>query len=203
MPYIYKITNMKNGKIYIGQTKTTIEKRWKDHIKDSKSNYVNRPLYDAINKYGIESFKIEQVEECSIDVLDEREKYWIELYGSFKYGYNATIGGDGKRCADYDLIYALFQQGKSVGEISKLTGYDKATVSIGLEVHDISIKERIKRGQERLYRPVARLDKITEEILEVFPSVSEAETKYHTNRHIGQVCLGKRKTAGGYKWKYI
>jgi hypothetical protein len=53
-------------------------------------------LYDAINKYGSENFSIEEVEECSPEVLNDREVYWIEQYGSFKNGYNATRGGEGK-----------------------------------------------------------------------------------------------------------
>ena len=87
MPYIYKITNLINGKIYIGKTLDTIEKRWKDHKKDSiRPRCEKRPLYSAMNKYGIENFAIEEVEECSEKELSEREKYWIEFYHSFHDG---------------------------------------------------------------------------------------------------------------------
>lgn len=72
MAYIYKITNSINGKIYIGKTYKTIEQRFKEHFKDSK-RYKNRPLYRAINKYGIESFKIEVIEKTNTP--EEREKY--------------------------------------------------------------------------------------------------------------------------------
>jgi hypothetical protein len=61
-----------------------------------------------MNKYGIEHFHISQIEETNDP--DEREKYWIEYYGTFKNGYNATIGGDGKRYLDYDLIIALYKE---------------------------------------------------------------------------------------------
>jgi hypothetical protein len=57
-----------------------------------------------MNKYGIDKFKIEQIEECDDSIVNEREIYWIEYYQSFKYGYNATKGGDGKLYLDYDLI---------------------------------------------------------------------------------------------------
>ena len=99
MPYIYKITNDINKKIYIGKTVETIEKRWKEHIKDSKKKTSeNRPLYRAINKYGIEHFSIEEIEEVQDQfLLSDRERFWIEYFGSFKNGYNATIGGDGKQ----------------------------------------------------------------------------------------------------------
>ena len=50
---------------------------------------------------------------------------------------------------------------------------------------------------------MARLDQYSKEILEVFPSITEANKKYKCNNHIGAVCQGKRKTAGGYGWKYL
>ena len=59
--YIYKITNLINQKAYIGKTTSTIEKRWKEHCQDYKRRqYEKRPLYDAMNKYGIENFSIEK-----------------------------------------------------------------------------------------------------------------------------------------------
>ena len=106
MPYIYKITNSINGKIYIGKTLQSIEERWKEHCRDcTKSRVEKRPLYEAMNKYGKENFSIELVEECEESVLNEREVFWIEYYGSFKNGYNATIGGDGRPYIDYEMIF--------------------------------------------------------------------------------------------------
>ena len=93
MSYIYKITNTINGKIYIGKTNRTVEERFKEHCRKSeRERSEQRPLYNAMNKYGIKNFIIEQIEECPYDIASEREKYWIEYYGSFKYGYNATLG---------------------------------------------------------------------------------------------------------------
>ena len=103
--YIYKITNSVNGKSYIGQTQNTIEERWKEHIKDSKKKMVqHRPLYSAINKYGIENFSIEQIEECPEEILFQREIYWIEYYHTYSNGYNATLGGEGTCLYNYEEI---------------------------------------------------------------------------------------------------
>ena len=63
-----------------------------------------------MNKYGIENFIIEEIEEVDVKELSIREIYWIEYYNSYKNGYNATLGGDGKILYDYDLIAELIPQ---------------------------------------------------------------------------------------------
>ena len=148
MPYIYKITNKINDKVYIGKTLDTVEKRWKEHCRDSqKKNIKNRPLYSAMNKYGLNNFIIEEIEQCNEEALNEREQYWIEYFGSFKYGYNATLGGDGKRYADYDLIYALWKEGKTIKKNAEITKYDEHTVRIALNCQNISSEERKKTSK--------------------------------------------------------
>ncbi len=204
--YIYKITNDINDKVYIGKTTYTVAKRWNEHCKEYLRNHVQkRPLYSAMKKYGIEHFHIEQIEECSIGVLSEREKYWIEVYCSFKYGYNATRGGDGVQYADYDLIYSLWLEGKTVKEIHQLTNYDNKMIRKALTENNILTEERQKRRAQKIQRSVAMLDKNTKEILKIFPSRKDAYIflgKQHSG-HIAEVCNGKRKTAYGYGWKEL
>ena len=125
MSYIYKITNILNDKIYIGKTNSTIEQRWKQHCSDRKrTRCEKRPLYDAMNKYGIENFTIEEVEQCSPEEASEREKYWIEYYGSFKNGYNATSGGDGKPYLDYELIIKTYNEIQNQTKVAELLNVD-------------------------------------------------------------------------------
>lgn len=107
MAYIYKITNDINDKIYIGKTEFSIEKRFREHCSDStRRRTEQRPLYCAMNKYGIEHFHIELIEET--DKPEEREIYWIEQFNSYHNGYNATLGGDGKTLIDYKKVLNLF-----------------------------------------------------------------------------------------------
>lgn len=204
MPYVYKITNSINGKLYIGKTMNSIEKRWKEHCKDFyKITEETRPLYSAMKKYGIKNFTIESIEEVSTEYLSERERYWIEYYGSFKNGYNATLGGDGVPYVNYNLIYLLWKQGLSITKIRNLTSYAEKTIRMVLRLLEIEEKEFRIRASESHYKPVARLDPITKEILEVFPSIKEANYKFNGNKHISAVCRGTRKTTGGYSWKYL
>lgn len=93
--FIYKITNRVNNKVYIGQTRFTVEHRWNQHLRHFNKEHRQQPLYKAFQKYGTENFQIEALEEVELEKLDEREIYWIAKYDSFKNGYNATIGGKG------------------------------------------------------------------------------------------------------------
>ena len=204
MAYIYRIWNDINGKDYIGKTLNTIENRWKEHCRDYKRSRCEKlPLYEAMNKYGIEHFHIEQIEECSSDLLSEREIYWIEQYGSFVSGYNATRGGDGKFYVDVDIICSLWREGNNIAQIHEITGYDKQTISIHLKNSNVSSDEIENRRQEQQRKVVLQLDKNTNEIINIFPSIKAAARSINKNHyHISDVCNGKRKTAYGYKWKF-
>lgn len=91
---IYLITNDVNSKLYIGQTIQTLNKRFNGHCCYSKSDKsANMYIKRAIHKYGRDKFHIKLVEECPINILNEREKYWISFYDSYNTGYNLTLGG--------------------------------------------------------------------------------------------------------------
>lgn len=214
MAYVYKITNKKNGKMYIGKTVFSIEKRWREHCSDYKRRKnENRPLYSAMRKYGAKSFKIEILEEVSERDVDEREKFWIELLGTFKNGYNATTGGDGGLHIDYDLVVSLYKKYKVQKIVAQIMGISVDAVSYILDIKSIkkySRQELIKKGIiERnpainKKKPVLQLTKDGEP-LKVFPSLIDAGRHLGNpdkNKHISEVCRGKRKTAYGYKWEF-
>ena len=90
---IYQIINLVNGNSYIGQS-NQIEKRWSNHriaatnINDKGYDY---PLYRAFRKYGIENFKFQILEECTLEELSFKEQFWINKLSP---EYNQTIGGE-------------------------------------------------------------------------------------------------------------
>ncbi len=91
---IYLITNDINSKVYVGQTIQTLNKRFNGHCCYSKSDRsVNMYIKRAIHKYGRDKFHIQLIEECPVNILNEREKYWINFYNSYNTGYNLTLGG--------------------------------------------------------------------------------------------------------------
>ena len=92
---IYKITNQENNKCYIGQS-VDVAKRWKDHAKCGLG--IDTPqgnkLYKEMQEIGIWNFSWELLEACPREQLNEKEKYYIELYQSKDYGYNTTKGNN-------------------------------------------------------------------------------------------------------------
>ncbi len=95
MGIIYKIISPSN-RIYIGQTRCSLEKRWKEHIEDAHRIYKNhcKVLNKAIRKYGNKNFVLEIIEECEDKDLDKKEMEYIEKYNSqIPNGMNIKLGG--------------------------------------------------------------------------------------------------------------
>lgn len=91
---IYKITNLVNQKIYIGLTTCSLKERWTGHLHCVKSD--PRHLYRSMRKYGIENFKIEQIDKTdNLQELGRLEAYYIEKFNSRdpNIGYNLCAGG--------------------------------------------------------------------------------------------------------------
>ena len=90
---IYKITNIKTKECYIGQA-IHIKERWAEHAKCGLGidTPAGNKLYKAIQEFGLWNFSFEVLEVCPQNQLNEKEKYYIDLYSSYDYGYNSTRG---------------------------------------------------------------------------------------------------------------
>ena len=90
---IYKITNIITDECYIGQS-VDIYKRWNDHCKCGLG--IDTPpgnkLYKSIQEYGLENFTFELLTTCNQTELNEKERYFIELYQADTFGFNSTGG---------------------------------------------------------------------------------------------------------------
>lgn len=131
MGYIYKITNLVNQKVYIGQTVKTVQKRFTQHKNNSNKEYFSQiVLYKAFNKYGLENFICEEIEEVENDLLDEREKYWIEYYDSYFNGYNSTLGGRATQLYNWDIddIIEKYLELKSARKVAQMIGCDHSAI---------------------------------------------------------------------------
>jgi len=98
---VYKIVNLVNGMVYVGQTTATLKARMRGH-KGASKRKLDRPLYNAIREYGFENFKIMCLETIEADTQEslreqllEREDYWAKVLKSTEaeHGYNHMVGG--------------------------------------------------------------------------------------------------------------
>lgn len=215
--YIYKITNLVNGKIYIGKTMhEPPELRWKEHQHEmTKERVKNRPLYRALNKYGIKNFKFEVIEKVEGN-LEDREEYYINYYRTYVgykdcKGYNATLGGDGspylnlneQDVVDYHVNIAEY----IVGETAKHYNVDRSTIKKILKKHNIfwlssgdikKIELYLKRGA------IMQVDPTNTYVVNMFPTLTEANryfNKKYKNDVIAKACYMKKShKAYGFYW---
>lgn len=138
---IYKITNLINGKVYIGQS-ININRRWRQH---RECQTASSPLHSDIKKIGLENFSFEVLEEVEFDKLDERERFYIEFYDSYRNGYNRTKGGSGRaasvKLSEKDVEEIIF--------LLKTTNYLQQDIAKEFEVGEDTISE-INQGKTRV-----------------------------------------------------
>lgn len=95
--FIYKVVNIINHKVYIGESTLTLDRRKTRHFYDANNELTDMPFHRALRKYGHDNFTWEIIEYCdSKEELDEMEFHYIKQYKSYENaGYNCTLGGDG------------------------------------------------------------------------------------------------------------
>lgn len=131
--FIYKITNLVNLKVYIGQTTKSVHTRFIQHRSRLRRNtHDNSHLQFAWNKYGEESFRFEAIDTGEhVFSLDNLERYWIQLFDSMdpEKGYNKQSGGGVNRinCEETRLKISRANTGK------KRTQDDKDKMSIRMK----------------------------------------------------------------------
>lgn len=224
MGYIYKITNDKNNKMYIGKTEhINPEERWKEHLQDyQKKRYEKRPLYEAMNKYGVEHFHFEVIEETKNEEEScSREQYWINklrTYIGFKdcNGYNATLGGDGKSYLNLNkkevIDYHTNESMYIVSETAKHFNVSRITVKNILIKNNIpwlSYKDTRNLTVYVEFGGVLQISIKNKIVLNIFENVKEANIymgKDEKHGNIYNACNGVNNGshyAYGYLWYYV
>ena len=194
--YIYKVTNKVNGKVYIGQTIQTIKNRWYEHCRTKNISKAekNMKIKRAILKYGKENFTVETLEECDSALLNDRERYYISYFDSYKNGYNSTEGGqDGVKPLQtpeevQEEVVELYACGFSLRAISKEYNIDKTTVKGILAVHNASLRasRTYKLSQEDREEIVAKVNNGV--------SRKQIMEEYHISKnYLSQLITGHRR----------
>lgn len=136
---VYKITNLINGKMYIGFTKRTVDARWRSHCSSARNGSPFR-FHSAIRKYGIDAWKIEVM--AKFDSERDARKYEerrIAECDSMVTGYNAKPGGCGGRIvpetkiAQWKANLPIRNAGEGNGNFSGMT--DGEIVSAFVSAH--------------------------------------------------------------------
>jgi group I intron endonuclease len=192
---IYKITNLLNNKVYIGQTIQKLSDRWNRHCNMNCSEAEhNMIIKKAIIKYGKENFSIEIIETCDSKYLNEKEKYYINKFNTYKEGYNSTLGGQkGAKMIQTpeDIckeIIELYKYGFSLRDLAKEYFIDKATVK------GILIKYNIIIRDTRTYK-LSQLDRVNiiEDLNKGF-SRKDIINKYQISKsYLSQLITGNRR----------
>lgn len=135
---IYKYTNKNNGKIYIGRSINIARRKWEHIHNPSPYSYFDQ----TIIKIGEDKFDFEVLEECSVELLQEREKYWIQYYNccvldNREGGYNLTHGGEEYRSEENPWAHLSILQVNEI--IDKLAN---TTISI----KDLAIEYKVHRN---------------------------------------------------------
>lgn len=220
--YIYKTTNLLNGKIYIGQ----------HHGK--RKNYLGsgKLLLQEIKKYGRDNFKIEILEYCDEKNIDEKEKYWIKKLNSTdkSIGYNITIGGNGvdpetnkkilkgRKFSDehkknikkshYDVSgknNPMFGKTHSEETIRKIKQKIQDWVdNVGYtDEQKEKMRLRSKGRKNPNYNPTPILEYDLEgNFIKEWKDLVELKENGFNSKLISRVCRNERKTAFGSKWKF-
>ena len=135
---IYKITNLINEKVYIGQS-IHIERRWQEHCQPSSRSLIGK----AIQKYGKEHFTFQVLEECAEEQLDELEEKYISEYDSVvPNGYNIETASKGK------TSFVFYDKDIFADIVKDIVSSDLTLIAIA-EKYDLSRRTiyRINQGE--------------------------------------------------------
>ena len=219
--YIYTITNMINGKKYVGQTIQSLASRWNNHKQDTKCpNFV---IHIAMDKYGIENFKFEAIDESAtnIDELNDLEEFYILFYNTFRgNGYNMTSGGEGYLISDetrkkmsQSKIGNIINLGKTHSKETKrkISESNKGNTNCVGYKHTKEAKKNMSEYhqgrtgiQSKNSKKVIQIDKDTGEEIACWFSMNEIRRELNvSDGEVSKCCNNKAKSAGGYIWKFL
>lgn len=201
---IYKVTNNINGKIYIGQTTGSLSARWKAHCHVSSRCVA---LYNAIKKYGVENFTVEQIDSAMAKwELDLKEQFWIQHYNSIvPNGYNLKTGGNTPTYSDESKKRMSTNHADVRGKNNPRYG-----VHLSKETRKKISDSHLGKRLSAKHKEKCRLNSHTRKLVknldtgDVYLSCRLAEQQCgFSHGAVSVVCRGKGKTAGGYHWCYV
>lgn len=153
---IYCITNVVNGKSYVGQS-VDIYRRFGRHKNPKRNNHHAIGL--AIHKYGVENFVFAVIELCNRDLLNDRESHWVAELGTMSpYGYNLNSGGGAAMYVSDETREKMVKAWRTRAPVSEETKAKISKAGLG-KSHSIASREKIgnsNRGRASAVKGVER-----------------------------------------------
>lgn len=229
---VYLVTCLVNGKMYVGQTRRTVSRRWTQHKATTKAGRKScRALSAAIDKHGVANFTVSILEVCAdLEMLHEAERKWVAELGTLAPGgYNLTNGGEKQRIPSPETRARM--SASANGRHASNETRAKQSASIRASHSDPIVRAKMsaarlgkkqsaewveKRANSHrgfrftheqrvaLARAHMRGRKIVCADGRSFDSAYEAAIAAGAKQsHISGVCNGRRKTAGGLFFYYV
>ena len=230
---IYCYTNKLNNKKYVGQTKSTLKNRHRQHMYEVNNDGHGHDyhLHNAIRKYGIENFSLEILHFCDEYSINLLEIYYIDKFNltNRNYGYNSAYGGDyslytderNQKISDSLKGRTFSEEHKQkLSEIAKERLKDKTKHPMYNKHHNEESRKKIKEhhadfkgenhpqfgkmGKEnKNSKKVAQYD-LNMNLIKIWDCIKDVEREIGIHATcISACCRGKRKTAVKYIWKYV
>jgi len=230
--YIYRIDNLENGKFYIGQTIQTLQRRWNDHVSDTRNLSDDMVIHLAMRKYGINTFTMEPIHTIECETKDELKNQLNELeihaIEQLKPDYNVAKGGLGHtgvtvpRFGTDNHFYGKKHTEEAKQRISEASKGRRLGIKLPEETKrkmsecKKGDKHPFKKNPEFRLRAVQHMQSLIQSnkkrvmqftkddiFVQEFESVNEAAESINVTPSSVTVCLkGRSKSAGGFKWKY-
>ena len=179
------------------------------HLYKATSDYdPSNHFHNAIRKYGFQDFVFQIIEDdiTSNDLLNEREKYWINHYNSYYDGYNSTLGGESGLRRDDLVIAALFHDGYTTKEICEMTGYDRGTIYNSYKVNGLQEENNKRKNEKTRLRCSERVEQysLDGKYIKTYESATAAGQELGNQSAISAVCRQENSalSAYGYLFKY-
>lgn len=202
---IYKIENLINHKVYIGQS-IQLSARWRNHknnVYNSSLATYEYPLYRAMRKYGINNFEFSIIEECSEEDLDERECYWIKQYDSFgPKGYNQTPGGAGKPRVLSSEVIRLFNDGWNIQTLCEY--YEVKPITITNILHPLGLGYLTQDEKNQLQPTCHAIEQydLNGNYMHTYYSARNAARAVSSTREAIQSACFKYSITKNFVWKF-
>jgi group I intron endonuclease len=175
---LYRITNIINGKIYIGQA-ADVSKRWHDHRRAFKLNKPTQVIHYALIKYGLDNFDFEVIASCKTqDDANWAETELVKQYDSFianGKGYNVTLGGmNSPKSEEFKQMMRDWHASLSPEERAEISKKQSEATFEQIATKGHPAQGRVVTEEERALHSKARLDNPLEYTEELRQRMSEA-----------------------------